>query len=232
MKKFISILLSLTMLMAMAACGKNAEAPANESTQNQSQTEQTDKAGEPSAEPDNGQSEAESSELYADPISVTIELENGAVMKGELYPNLAPKTVENFVKLAKDKFYDGLIFHRVIDGFMIQGGGYDTDLNPKETEAIEGEFEANGFKNPLKHTKGVLSMARTQDPNSASSQFFIMQETAPHLDGQYAAFGRITEGLEYIDEIATAKTGNDPKYGMSDYPIEEQFVIKSISIGK
>ena len=153
-------------------------------------------------------------------------------MKGELYPNLAPKTVENFVKLAKDNFYNGLIFHRVIEGFMIQGGGYDTNLNPKETEAIEGEFEANGFKNPLKHTKGVLSMARTQDPNSASSQFFIMQETAPHLDGQYAAFGRITEGLEYIDEIATAKTGNDPKYGMSDYPIEEQFVIKSISIGK
>lgn len=227
MKKIISILLSLTIIMAMTACGNNTDEAKNQDTQNQTQTEQT-------AEPEKEQADnkEESSELYADAISVTIELENGAVMKGELYPNLAPKTVENFVKLAKDNFYNGLIFHRVIEGFMIQGGGYDTSLNPKETEAIEGEFEANGFKNPLKHTKGVLSMARTQDPNSASSQFFIMQETAPHLDGQYAAFGRITEGLEYIDEIATAKTGNDPKYGMSDYPIEEQFVIKSISIGK
>ena len=227
MKKIISILLSLTIIMAMTACGNNTDEAKNQDTQNQTQTEQT-------AEPEKEQADnkEESSELYADAISVTIELENGAVMKGELYPNLAPKTVENFVKLAKDNFYNGLIFHRVIEGFMIQGGGYDSSLNPKETEAIEGEFEANGFKNPLKHTKGVLSMARTQDPNSASSQFFIMQETAPHLDGQYAAFGRITEGLEYIDEIATAKTGNDPKYGMSDYPIEEQFVIKSISIGK
>ena len=227
MKKIISILLSLTIIMAMTACGNNTDEAKNQDTQNQTQTEQT-------AEPEKEQADnkEESSELYADAISVTIELENGAVMKGELYPNLEPKTVENFVKLAKDNFYNGLIFHRVIEGFMIQGGGYDTSLNPKETEAIEGEFEANGFKNPLKHTKGVLSMARTQDPNSASSQFFIMQETAPHLDGQYAAFGRITEGLEYIDEIATAKTGNDPKYGMSDYPIEEQFVIKSISIGK
>ena len=227
MKKIISILLSLTIIMAMTACCNNTDEAKNQDTQNQTQTEQT-------AEPEKEQADnkEESSELYADAISVTIELENEAVMKGELYPNLAPKTVENFVKLAKDNFYNGLIFHRVIEGFMIQGGGYDTSLNPKETEAIEGEFEANGFKNPLKHTKGVLSMARTQDPNSASSQFFIMQETAPHLDGQYAAFGRITEGLEYIDEIATAKTGNDPKYGMSDYPIEEQFVIKSISIGK
>lgn len=221
------MLLSLTVIMAMTACGNNTEEAKNQDTQNQTQTEQVQ---EP--EKEQADNKEESSELYADAISVTIELENGAVMKGELYPNLAPKTVENFVKLAKENFYNGLIFHRVIEGFMIQGGGYDTNLNPKETEAIEGEFEANGFKNPLKHTKGVLSMARTQDPNSASSQFFIMHDTAPHLDGQYAAFGRITEGLEYIDEIATAQTGTDPKYGMSDYPIEEQFVIKSISIGK
>ena len=221
------MLLSLTVIMAMTACGNNTEEAKNQDTQNQTQTEQ---AQEP--EKEQADNKEESSELYADAISVTIELENGAVMKGELYPNLAPKTVENFVKLAKDNFYNGLIFHRVIEGFMIQGGGYDTNLNPKETDAIEGEFEANGFKNPLKHTKGVLSMARTQDPNSASSQFFIMHDTAPYLDGQYAAFGRITEGLEYIDEIATAKTGTDPKYGMSDYPIEEQFVIKSISVGK
>lgn len=223
MKKIISILLSLTILAATAACKKDEEKIPTENTQTQ-----TDTQPEQSAQPEE---ETENPELYSDAISVKIELENGAVMKGELYPHLAPKTVENFVKLAKDNFYNGLIFHRVIKGFMIQGGGYDTDLNPKLAETIDGEFDANGFKNPLKHTKGVLSMARTQDPNSASSQFFIMQDDAPHLDGQYAAFGRITEGLEYIDEIAEAKTGKDPKYGMSDYPTE-QFVIKSITIGK
>ena len=149
-------------------------------------------------------------------------------MKGELYPNLAPKTVDNFVKLVKDNFYDGLIFHRVIEGFMIQGGGYNADMTPKEAETIVGEFTQNGFENNLKHTKGVLSMARTPDPNSASSQFFIMHADAPHLDGAYAAFGRVTEGLEFVDEIATAKTGTND-YGMSDVPVEP-IIIKTIKI--
>ena len=150
-------------------------------------------------------------------------------MKGELYPNLAPVTVKNFIKLAKDNFYDGLIFHRVIKGFMIQGGGYDTNMIPKETDSIKGEFKSNGFENELKHTKGVISMARTEVPDSASSQFFIMHEDAPHLDGNYAAFGRIIEGLDIIDEIATAETGVYAEYGIGDVPVE-QIVIKTIDI--
>ncbi|MBQ3038239.1 MAG: peptidylprolyl isomerase [Clostridia bacterium] len=173
--------------------------------------------------------QTENSELYADTIGFTIELENGGIMKGELYPNLAPITVENFVDLCDDNFYDGLIFHRVIKGFMIQGGGYDKDMQPKETDSIKGEFDANGVNNPLKHTKGVLSMARTQVPDSASSQFFIMHEDAPHLDGQYAAFGRVTEGFDIIDEIATSETTIYQPYGMTDVP-KEQIVIKTITI--
>lgn len=211
------------MLAALTSCGSKKE-----KTQNKISDKQVTETASPSP---SQETQTDESTLYADPIKVTIELENGGVMKGELYPNLAPDTVNNFVKLAKDKFYDGLIFHRVINGFMIQGGGYDKDMNPKESTTIKGEFTQNGFNNPLKHTKGVLSMARTNDPDSASSQFFIMHDDAPHLDGQYAAFGRITEGLEYIDEIATAKTGTDPKYGMSDCPVEP-IIIKTITVGK
>ncbi|MCQ2547114.1 MAG: peptidylprolyl isomerase [Clostridia bacterium] len=135
---------------------------------------------------------------------VVIEMENGGVMKGELYPEIAPKTVENFEKLVNAGFYDGLIFHRVIPGFMIQGGCPKGDGTGGPGWQIEGEFNINGFKNNLKHTKGVLSMARTMMPNSAGSQFFIMVEDAPHLDGQYAAFGKITEGLDVADEIVRA----------------------------
>ena len=134
---------------------------------------------------------------------VIIELENGGVMKGELYPDIAPKTVDNFEELANSGFYDGLIFHRVIPGFMIQGGdplGTGMGGSPKK---IPGEFAQNGFENNLKHTRGVLSMARTMDPNSASSQFFIMVADAPHLDGMYAGFGLITEGMEFADEIVS-----------------------------
>ena len=222
MKKIIALILSLVMISVLGACG-NKKAESGKTSEQTQETAAPTQTAETSVD--------EEAKLYADPISVAIELENGGVMKGELYPNLAPETVKNFVKLAKDKFYDGLIFHRVIDGFMIQGGGYDKDMNPKESTAIKGEFTQNGFNNPLKHTKGVLSMARTNDPDSASSQFFIMQEDAPYLDGQYAAFGRITEGLEYIDEIATAKTGTDPKYGMSDCPVDP-IIIKTITVGK
>lgn len=122
-------------------------------------------------------------------------------MKGELYPDIAPKTVENFIKLVEEGFYDGLIFHRVIPGFMIQGGCPDGTGMGGPGYTIEGEFTANGFKNDLKHERGVLSMARAMDPNSAGSQFFIMVKNSPHLDGQYAAFGKITEGMEVADEI-------------------------------
>ena len=132
---------------------------------------------------------------------VKIEMDNGGVMKGELYPDIAPKTVENFIKLVEEGFYDGLIFHRVIPGFMIQGGCPDGTGMGGPGYTIEGEFTANGFKNDLKHERGVLSMARAMDPNSAGSQFFIMVKNSPHLDGQYAAFGKITEGMEVADEI-------------------------------
>ena len=141
----------------------------------------------------------------SDPI-VTIEMENGDIMKAELYPEIAPNTVNNFVSLCKKGFYDGVIFHRVIAGFMIQGGDPEGKGIGGPGYSIRGEFTANGFRNDLKHARGVLSMARTMAPNSAGSQFFIMHEDAPHLDGQYAAFGKITEGLDVVDKIANTRT--------------------------
>ncbi len=135
---------------------------------------------------------------------VRIEMENGDIMRGELYPEIAPKTVENFIKLVESGFYDSLIFHRVIPGFMIQGGCPKGEGTGGPGWQIEGEFNLNGFRNDLKHTRGVLSMARSMKPDSAGSQFFIMVADAPHLDGQYAAFGKITEGLEVADEIVKA----------------------------
>ncbi len=129
-------------------------------------------------------------------------------MTAELYPEKAPKTVENFLALIEKHFFDGTIFHRVISGFMIQGGGYDEAFAEKETDAIRGEFTANGFsQNDLAHTRGVLSMARTNDPNSASSQFFIMHADAPYLDHQYAGFGKVISGIEVVDRIANVQTG-------------------------
>ncbi len=125
----------------------------------------------------------------------------------ELYPEKAPKTVENFLSLVESGFFTGLIFHRVINGFMIQGGGFDEDFDQKEADSIKGEFYANGFmQNDLRHTRGVLSMARTSAPNSASSQFFIMHRDAPHLDGQYAGFGKVVEGIDVVDKIANVQT--------------------------
>ena len=149
---------------------------------------------------------------------IKIVVKNYGTMVAELYPEMAPKTVANFLKLANERFFDGLIFHRVISGFMLQGGGYYEDMSEKDTPAIRGEFRANGFpQNTLKHTRGVLSMARTMDPNSASSQFFVMHKAAPHLDGQYAAFGKVVEGDEVIDKIANVQTGNYGYY-MQDVP--------------
>ena len=148
---------------------------------------------------------------------VKIYVRDMGVMTAELYPDKAPKTVENFVKLIKEDFFDGLIFHRVIAGFMIQGGGYTPDFEDKETASIKGEFLGNGcWDNDLRHKRGVLSMARTSDPNSASSQFFVMHADAPHLDGQYAGFGKLTDGYDVLDAIAAAPTG---RYGyFSDVP--------------
>ncbi len=139
---------------------------------------------------------------------IKIHVRELGVMTAELYPEKAPKTVENFLGLVKSGFYSGLIFHRVIKGFMIQGGGYDEAFEDKDAPAIRGEFRANGFpQNDLKHARGVLSMARTSNPNSASSQFFVMHQNAPHLDGQYAGFGMLTDGFDVLDKIASVKTG-------------------------
>ena len=151
---------------------------------------------------------------------VTITMENGDVMKAELYPEVAPNTVNNFVSLVKKGFYDGVIFHRVISGFMIQGGDPNGTGMGGPGYSIQGEFNYNGFANDLKHTPGVLSMARAMDPDSAGSQFFIMHEAAPHLDGQYAAFGKIIEGMDVVDAIATTKTG------AMDRPVNEQKMKK------
>ena len=152
-----------------------------------------------------------------------IEMENGGVIVAELYPEVAPNTVANFIELASAGFYDGVIFHRVIEGFMIQGGDPTGTGMGGPGYAIRGEFAANGFENSLKHTRGVLSMARAMDPDSAGSQFFIMHQDAPHLDGQYAAFGKVIEGMDVVDAIATTATDG------SDRPIEIQR-IKTVTI--
>ena len=154
---------------------------------------------------------------------VTITMANGDVMKAELYPEIAPNTVNNFISLVKKGYYDGLIFHRVIAGFMIQGGCPDGNGMGGPGYSIKGEFSQNGFKNTLKHTEGVLSMARAMNPNSAGSQFFIMHQNSPHLDGQYAAFGKLVEGLDVVDSIA--QVGTD----WSDRPMVPQ-IIESMTV--
>ena len=160
---------------------------------------------------------------------VKISVRGFGDMIAELYPEKAPKTVENFLKLVGEGFYSGTIFHRVIRGFMIQGGGYTEMFEDKDADAIVGEFRANGFpQNDIKHERGVLSMARTSDPNSASSQLFIMHQKSPHLDGQYAAFGKVIEGLEVIDKIASVQTGNRGWY-MQDVPVDA-VIIDSIEV--
>ena len=154
---------------------------------------------------------------------VTITMANGEVMKAELYPEIAPNTVNNFISLVKKGYYDGLIFHRVIAGFMIQGGCPNGNGMGGPGYSIKGEFSQNGFKNTLQHTEGVLSMARAMNPNSAGSQFFIMHQNSPHLDGQYAAFGKLVEGLDVVDSIA--QVGTD----WSDRPMVPQ-IIESMTV--
>ena len=155
----------------------------------------------------------------ANPI-VRITMDSGKVIRLELYPETAPITVENFLDLVKKGFYNGLTFHRIISGFMIQGGDPDGNGMGGPGYSIKGEFKSNGVDNPLKQEKGVISMARSMDPNSAGSQFFIMHEAAPHLDGQYAAFGKVIEGLDVVDEIASVETG------FQDAPVEKVIMEK------
>lgn len=151
-------------------------------------------------------------------VLLSLKIKNYGELKIELYPEIAPNSVANFLNYVEQGFYTGLIFHRVIKGFMIQGGGSN-----KKSKPIKGEFQANGFKNDLKHTRGVLSFARTQDPNSATSQFFIMHKDSPHLDGQYAAFGKVIEGIEIVDKIASVRTNH------YDQPYED-VVIESFTV--
>ena len=154
---------------------------------------------------------------------LTIEMENGDIIKAELYPEIAPNTVNNFIYLVKQGFYDGIIFHRVIKGFMIQGGDPEGRGIGGPGYAIKGEFAANGFENNLKHDRGILSMARSMMPDSAGSQFFVMHKDSPHLDGQYAAFGRVIEGMDTVDKIAETKTD------FQDKPKEDQ-VMKTVTV--
>lgn len=154
---------------------------------------------------------------------VTIEMSNGGIIKAELYPDIAPNTVNNFISLINAKYYDGLIFHRVIEGFMIQGGCPDGTGMGGPGYSIKGEFSSNGFINTLKHSRGVLSMARSMNPNSAGSQFFIMHKDAPHLDGQYASFGKVIEGMDVVDAIAATTTD------YRDCPLKKQ-IMKSVSV--
>ena len=154
---------------------------------------------------------------------VTIEMENGDIMKAELYPEIAPNTVNNFISLVKKGFYDGVIFHRVINGFMIQGGDPDGTGMGGPGYEIKGEFSQNGFKNDLKHSEGVLSMARTMIPDSAGSQFFIMHKNSPHLDGAYAAFGKVIDGMDVVNKIAETATD------YSDRPLQPQ-VMKTVTV--
>lgn len=154
---------------------------------------------------------------------VSINFKDGDVIKVELYPEIAPNTVNNFISLVKKGFYNGICFHRVIQGFMIQGGDPQGRGTGGPGYSIKGEFKSNGFNNTLKHTRGVISMARSMNPNSAGSQFFIMHEDSPHLDGQYAAFGKVVEGIEVVDKIASVKTD------WSDMPYED-VVMKTVTV--
>ena len=161
--------------------------------------------------------------MYMKKPVVTIEMENGSTIKAELYPDTAPNTVRNFVSLAREGFYDGTVFHRVIPGFMIQGGDPGGSGMGGPGYSIKGEFSSNGFENDLEHDRGVLSMARAYNPDSAGSQFFIMVEKSPHLDGQYASFGRVIDGMDQVDRIVSAERDND------DRPLQEQR-MKSVTV--
>ena len=200
MKKTLSIILVLVSVILLASCGSGGAGGTDQDT-----------------------SGAGSASGSKEVTNVTIEMENGGIIKLELYADKAPITVANFVKLAKSGFYDGLIFHRVINGFMIQGGDPEGTGFGGADETIKGEFTANGVDNDISHVRGVISMARSKNMDSASSQFFIVQADSTYLDGQYAAFGRVTEGMDVVDEIASVATD------ANDRPLVEQ-KIKSITV--
>ena len=226
-KKTLAILMAAMTIFA-SGCGegsdKNKE-PETSYTTTEGKVEEPVKTEDKVSEPTKTE---ENTDLYENKVFFTIKMADGGVMKGEIYPDLAPITVENFITLCDKEFYNGLVFHRVIEGFMIQGGGFTPDMEQVEAPSIKGEFKSNGVENNLKHERGVLSMARTNVMDSASSQFFIMHDVAPHLDGEYAAFGRITEGFDVLDKIAKTETGVYQNI-MPDVPVTPQ-VIETITI--
>lgn len=212
MKRIITYFTAAVLIMAMAGCsGETGEEPVI-----------TD---EPERETESAVNDSELKELTENTIDAVITLTDGSEIQIELYPDIAPKTVANFVKNVQEGFYTDTIFHRAIKDFVVQGGGYDTEYKLKSvSETVEGEFEENGIENPLSHTRGVISMARIpSEYNSASTQFFIVQGDSTYLDGQYAAFGKVTEGMEVVDKIANTKTYPN------DQPVVPQ-VIKTIRL--
>lgn len=205
LKKSLILIAMLILSISVFGCSKAPSTDSNSKKDNKNQN--------------SGNSNYKSKYSGKKPI-VTIEMEDGGVIKAELYPDIAPKTVDNFVSLVQSGFYNGLIFHRVIPNFMIQGGDPKGNGTGGSNDNIPGEFKSNGFNNDLKHTRGVLSMARSQDPNSASSQFFIMVKDTAQLDGDYAAFGKVTQGIEEVDKIVNVKRDQNDK------PLEPQKMKK------
>lgn len=203
-KRFLFIIGMIFFIIILASCISPAK-PSDEEEQETSYAEEQN---------------VESPQFEQDSPLVTITMENGDEIEVELYPDIAPNTVDNFITLAEDGFYDGLTFHRIVPGFMIQGGDPNGNGTGGPGYSIKGEFDSNGFDNDLKHDRGVISMARSQDPDSAGSQFFIMTEESPHLDGDYAAFGQVIEGMDVVDDIASTDTDKN------DLPEEEQQIKK------
>lgn len=218
-KLMLALVSMMTLLLILSGCGQDENRNASDNNSNASGTSKTET---PSTE------EPAAKKVVPDPEAshpiVTIEMDSGKTIKLELYPEVAPNTVNNFISLVKKGFYDGVIFHRVIPGFMIQGGDPDGTGAGGPGYSIAGEFTSNGFQNDLEHTRGVLSMARTGEPDSAGSQFFIMHADYPSLDTQYAAFGKVIEGIEVVDEIATLPTG------ANDRPNEPLPTMKKVTV--
>ena len=231
MKKVLAVLLAMMLVLltgcaATPAAQEATTAPTEEATTEPTAAPTAEPAEEATAEPAEEATEEETADAEStkapNPVA-TITMENGGVITLELLPSVAPNTVANFISLANSEFYDGLIFHRVISGFMIQGGCPNGNGSGNAGYYIEGEFQQNGFKNLLSHRRGVISMARSTLPDSASCQFFIMHQDGTYLDGQYAAFGKVTSGMDVVDEIAGVATDSNDK------PLEDQ-VIKSIRV--
>jgi peptidyl-prolyl cis-trans isomerase B (cyclophilin B) len=221
LKRIGLIILTFAMVMMISGCGGTAPTGASNAKASPSPTGNAKVNPSPSPTGVAVNTNADLTELKKNKIAIEIVMQDGGVVKANLYPDIALITVANFMELVNDKFYDGLIFHRVIPEFMIQGGGFDQNNTQKQAASIKGEFAANGVENNLLHTRGVLSMARTDVKDSASSQFFIMVADSPHLDGGYAAFGEVTSGMDVVDKIVGVETG------VNDKPVKNQ-VIKSI----